>query len=130
MLSTLFRKMAQFFSSSPTKNDIKYDDYVIRDILADNQFGITSVNDLKSLNYFYFFREEFSAIEKLIQSNNIKAIKGFSQNGVQTSKHSYMREYLDVMAFSDQNDKYYIVAVYDSDALEQDPQVIKIYGIK
>ena len=30
--------------------------------------------------------------------------------------------------FTDQNGNQFIVAIYDSDALEQDPQVIEIYS--
>lgn len=103
---------------------MKYDDYIIRSILTNNQFGITIVNNLQSINSLYFVREEFPAIEKLIQSNDIKAIQNLSQNRVQTG------EYLDIMSFTDQNGTFYVIAVYDSDALEQDPQTIKIYRIK
>ncbi len=101
---------------------MKYNDYVIRGILTNNQFGITAVTDLKSINTLYLVREEFKFIEKLIQSNNIEAIQNFSQNGVKTG------EYLDIMSFTDQNGNQFIVAIYDSDALEQDPQVIEIYS--
>lgn len=100
---------------------MKYDDYVINSILATNRFGITTVNNLQSLNFLNFHREEFPAIEKLVQANDTEAIKNLSKSKPKTG------EYLDIMSFSDQNGVLYTVAVYDSDALEQDPQAINTY---
>ncbi|GAB3926242.1 hypothetical protein [Mucilaginibacter myungsuensis] len=100
---------------------MEYDEYVVKSILANDQFGITAVTELDSLKVIYFVKEEYTAIEKLIQANDTEAIKMLSQNG------SIGAEYLDLMLFKDQNAKPYLVTVYDSDALEQDPQVIKIY---
>ena len=37
-------------------------------------------------------------------------------------------EYLDIMMFKDQDNKKYIVTVYDSIELSQDPQIIEIYS--
>ncbi|MBS1520595.1 MAG: hypothetical protein JST50_06335 [Bacteroidetes bacterium] len=101
---------------------MKYDDYVIRVILANNQFGITTVNDLISIKTLYLVQEEFPFIEKLIQSGDIGAIQNLTQNGIKKDN------YLDIMSFTDQNAKKFIVTIYDSDALEQDPQVIEIYS--
>jgi hypothetical protein len=101
-----------------------YNDYVIRGILANNRFGITAVNDLRSLNTLYLVREEFPFIKELIQSGDIEAIRSLSQGGLKKD------EYLDIMSFTDQNTNQFIVTVYDSDALEQDPQIIEIYNLK
>ena len=71
----------------------------------------------------FFIREEYEQIEKLIKSDKIKGIIKINENQPRTG------EYLDVMEFKDQNQKRYIVTVYDSNMLEQDPEVIKIYSL-
>ena len=100
-----------------------YDGYVIRNILANNQFNIEEVNNLESLKSICFFKEEYPIIESFIKEGNIEAIKTFSENKLRSG------EYLDVMLFKDEKQKRYIVTVYDSDMLEQDPQVIEIYPL-
>jgi len=98
-----------------------YNDYIIKSILANNQFEITKVYDLNNLKSIDFVSEQYNEIENLITANNIKAIKDTDEN----PQHD--REYLDILSFKDQNNREYIVTVYDSDLLEQDPQIIEIY---
>jgi len=98
-----------------------FDGYVMRSILANNQFGITEVKNIESLKSISFIKEEYAVIENLIKNGDIEAIKTFSENQPRSG------EYLMVMRFNDQTNKKYIVTVYDSDMLEQDPQVIEIY---
>ncbi len=99
-----------------------YDQYIIQSILANNEFGITTVNELHSLKTVDFVRDEYFKIEKLIKNNDIEAIKGINENDITGYG------FLDVMVFKDQNDLRYIVTVYDDNRLEQDPQIIKIYA--
>lgn len=106
-----------------TNETRKFDSYVINGIIANNQFGIKEVNRLFTLKSIFFKREEYSEIEKLIKAGNIEAIKGMNNS------QSQAEEYLEVMTFKDQNQKDFIVTVYDSNALEQDPQVIDIYKL-
>ena len=100
-----------------------FDEYVIRGILANNQFHIKEVNNLVSLKSIFFIRDEYPIIEKLIKAGEVEAIKTFSENQPRTG------EYVDVMLFGDQKQNNYIVTVYDSDQLEQDPQLIEIYAL-
>lgn len=100
-----------------------FDGYVIKNILTNNQFGISEVNNLKSLNSIFFVKEEYDKIKSLFRFGNIEALKTLPQN------QSGIGEYLAIMIFIDQNEKKYIVTVYDSIALEQDPQVIDIYSL-
>lgn len=102
---------------------INFDSYVINSILINNKFGINEVNGLESLKSIFYVKEEYAAIENLIRSGNMEAIKLFNDNQSQTG------EYLDILVFTDQNQKRYIVTVYDSNALEQDPQIIEIYKL-
>ncbi len=104
-------------------NKIKtFEDYVKDGILTNNEFDITEVTNLESLKSIYFINDEYIAIEQLIRTRNIEAIKASLGNQSNTG------EYLEILKFEDQNKKGYIVTVYDSNALEQDPQVIKVYS--
>lgn len=100
-----------------------FDEYVIRGIIANNQFGITSVIGIESLKSMLFVQEEYSEIKKVILNGNIDLLKNFPETQPRTG------EYLEIMAFKDQNESQYIVTVYDSNVLEQDPQVIEIYPL-
>lgn len=106
-------------NSKPTS----FHEYVIRGIIANNEFHITAVKNLESLKSIFFLREEYAIIEEIIKSKNIKSIKEFSEDQNETD------EYLEIMVFTDQNENKYCVTVYDSKALEQDPQVIEIYKL-
>lgn len=100
-----------------------FDEFVKRGILANNQFNIKEIIDLESIKSIFFVQEEYSEIEKLIFQKDIEAIKSFNENQKRTG------EYMDIMIFKDQAQSEYIVTVYDSNALEQDPQVIEIYRL-
>lgn len=100
-----------------------YNGYIIRSILARNQFNIKEINNLESLKSVCFFKEEYPIIECFIKEANIEAIKTFPTNELRSG------EYLDVILFNDEKQKKYIVTVYDNDMLEQDPQVIEIYSL-
>lgn len=102
---------------------MNYNDYVIRGILATNQFGITEVCDLESLKTIFLVQEDYDTIENLIREGNIELIKSLPENQARTG------QYLDIILFKNQDDKRYIVTIFDSNALEQDPQVIEIYSL-
>jgi hypothetical protein len=71
----------------------------------------------------YFLKNEYSEIVTLIKNGGFKAIKLFAKNT------ALDREYLDIALFRDQRGNKYIVTVYDSDDLLQDPQVIEIFQL-
>lgn len=100
-----------------------FDTYIINSILANNQFGITAVTDIENINTGYFIKEEYGEVEKLIAEKNVHAIKSLRLTDTKAD------EFLTIMIFKDQRLKEYIVTVYDSNALEQDPQVIEIYPL-
>lgn len=107
-----------------TRNEpSSFDEYVIRGILANNPFNIKEVLGLESIKSMFFIREVYFEIKKLILLKDIEGIKAFPKNQEQTG------EFLEVMIFKDQVQGEYIVTVYDSNALEQDPQVIEIYRL-
>lgn len=99
------------------------DEYVVRSILANNPFEIKEVTNIESLLSRYFVREEYSMIEEFVKTGNIASIKTFLREQSNTG------EFLEVILFEDQKHKKYIVTVYDSILLEQDPQIINIYEL-
>lgn len=100
-----------------------FDKYVIKSILANNQFEIKEVYELESLGSGFFAQEKYPNIEKQIKEGNIQEFNQFFKDQVKSS------EFLEIMSFKDQNHNRYIVTVYDSNDLSQDPQVIEIYKL-
>jgi hypothetical protein len=101
------------------KND--FDMYVVNSILANNNFGIKEVLDIKSIKSMYFNQDVYSSVKKLIAEGNIGGIEKLPMSKERDT------EYLDIMLFRDQVGKTYFVTVYDSNDLWQDPQVIEIF---
>ena len=97
-----------------------FDSYIVKSILAKNDFNITGVNELESVKSVVFDFKEYAEAEKLIMAGRIELIQECPIN-------KDFREYLEIMRFTDQNDNQYIVTVYDSDELWQDPEVIKVF---
>lgn len=101
----------------------KYHNYIVRGILANNQFKINNVQELESIHSRYFLKMEYEAIESLIKEKNVDAINKLRESQRKSD------EFLDILTFKDQNQFPYVVTIYDSIALEQDPQVIEIYPL-
>lgn len=100
---------------------MKYNDFVVAGILGDDNLKIKEVKSLISLNSLHYNVEFYSLVESLITQGNIGEVKKLELNLPNNG------EYLEIMTFKDENFNDYIVTVYDSDLLEQDPQVLKIY---
>ncbi|MEO6639060.1 MAG: hypothetical protein ABIN25_12340 [Ginsengibacter sp.] len=100
-----------------------FNGYVIRGILANNQFGIIEVNNIENIHSRFFERDEYDTIEKLIVDADIEAIRSMVPNQNKSD------EYLEVVIFFSQDNKKYIATVYDSLDLWQNPQLIEIYPL-
>src|ERR1044072_8288751 len=100
-----------------------YNAYVIKAILANNELGITEVNNIEDVASRYFIKNEYPEIVKLITNGDLNTLRSLAGNGAES------REFLHVLSFIDQGKNKYIVTVYDSDELWQDPQVIDIFRI-
>lgn len=98
-----------------------FDSYVINGILASNEFGITQVLNLTSIKSLYYSLTTYQQITDLIRAKNRSAIESLEANA------AGINEFLDIMSFTDQDGKKYIVTVYDSLELTQNPQVIDIF---
>lgn len=104
-------------SQTPT-----FESYVMNSIIANNEFGITDVNSLKSIKSMALNREQYPYIKKLILEKNFDVL-----TQLPFGKNEF--EYIEILEFLDQSSCKYIVTVYSNDALENDPQVIDIFAI-
>jgi len=102
---------------------MQYEDYIKRSILANNEFGICSVNSFEHLKSMSFIRAEYPRIANLANAKNVEAIKNLPPDSMKTLK------YLIILKFTDQSGQEYIVTTYDSDELTQDPQVIDVFRL-
>jgi hypothetical protein len=103
-------------------NKKTFNEYVIETILARNDFDIKAVRALEDIRTMMFVSQDYDRIVALIKNGNLEPIKAIPESLIRTS------EYLSVMKFVDQRNRNYIVTVYDSDDLSQDPQVIDIFS--
>jgi len=99
-----------------------FDSYVIKGILANNEFNIKNIQGLESIKTMNLDRTSYPEIGELIKKKDFKAIRELPI-GTRSS------EYLEIMKFSDQKNKEYVVTVYSSDELSQDPQVIDLFQL-
>jgi hypothetical protein len=101
----------------------RYGQHIITIILAQKEYGFTEVNEVQSLKYLRFDYEYYPLANQLIEQGHWEQIHGQEQT------ISEFREYLEIVRFKDQTGKTFIATIYDSDALEQDPQIIDIFSI-
>jgi len=102
------------------------DEYVINGILSNNELGISEVIGLRTIKSMYFEREKYTSIALLIKEKNLGEVIAMPEG----HKDPTFQEYLEIMQFRSQSDVDFIVTVYDSIELWQDPQVIDIFPIK
>jgi hypothetical protein len=94
---------------------------VVNELLAVKDFDIKEVNNFESIQSLLFDSEKYPEIISLIRNNRLDSLKEFEKE-----KKNEFREYLEIIKFSDQDDRTYIATIYDSDELWQDPQIIDL----
>lgn len=99
-----------------------FDNYVVSGILANNEFGIKEVENLESVWSGNFIQERYNEITRLIKDGKIDQVVDLYD----IPKGNFP-EYLEIMKFADQDRNMFVVTVYDSNELMQDPQVIDIF---
>jgi hypothetical protein len=99
----------------------RFDKYVIKIILAQEEYGFTEVNELEYLKSIQFDYDKYPLVKQQIEEGHWEQIEGTQHDT------NELRMYLIVVRFKDQNGKTFIATIYDSDALEQDPQIIDIF---
>lgn len=101
-----------------------FDTCVTRGILANNEFGIREVYSLESVWSGGFEQGRYKEIARLIKDGKIDQV--VDQYDIPKGNFP---EYLEIMKFTDQDRKVFVVTVYDSNELMQDPQVIDIFKL-
>jgi len=95
----------------------KYYDQVVKAILSTNEFGITEVRELTDIKVMELIRKDYPTILEVVKSKDINAIRSLPSPSIRTG------EDISIMQFMDQKERGYLVIIYDSDELWQDPQV-------
>lgn len=80
------------------------------------------VLDLKSERSLLFSSELYNSVSVSIQQGNFDLVKSGEIDGS-------FREYLDILTFVSIDGIKYVVTVYDSDELWQDPTIINIFQL-
>jgi hypothetical protein len=102
-----------------------YNDSVIAGILADDEFGITQVDNLKSLKIILLDQSQYPTIKQFIKNHHWQSIASLN-----SPEADGFKEYLDIVKFTDQRCRRFVATIYDSDELSQDPQIIDIFLIE
>jgi hypothetical protein len=90
-------------------------------VLSKNKLGIAEVRNLKFLKGLNYDEKSYHSIAEAIKQKRIHDIILLPQ--VQTKTF----EDITLFSFYDQNNDLYIVSVYDSDELWQDPVILDIF---
>lgn len=101
-----------------------FNKYVVGSVLADNKFEITDVKDIESIKTLNYDPQLYKKIENLILEGRVDELKLLTRDVEKPF------EFLEIMIFKDQSNNNYVVTVYDSLLLEQDPEVINIFPLK
>ena len=100
-----------------------HNDYVIKDILVNNDFNIQKVINLKDINTFFFQEGIHAEVEKIINEKRFEDLLN------ETISQERCSEYLYIMSFEDEKDRKFLATIYDSDDLWQNPVVVKIFPL-
>lgn len=83
---------------------------------------LVKVLDLKSERSLLFSNELYTTARVSIQQGNFDVESGVEEDGT-------FREYLDILTFSSVDGIKYVVTVYDTDELWQNPAIIDIFQL-
>lgn len=100
-----------------------FEDYIIKAILANKEFNICEIKDLENIKSMVLLRDKYSSVLELVKLGQVDSIKALDSNENKAS------EYLDIYIFKDQENEKYIVTLYDSNELWQDPEVWDIFKL-
>ena len=101
-----------------------WDKAVIKLLVNDKSLKCDSISNIETLHSLLFDSTKYPAIRSLIEKNDIDNLKQFDNHA---SKE--FSEYLDIIKFADQDNKFYLATIYDSMELWQDPVVLDIFPI-
>ena len=99
------------------QGETKYDNLIRCAIYSNKIFKIDDIIGLQELSSTVLLRSDYPKILKLVEAGDIKSLQRLPDNRGKSS------EYLDIYLFKDRAQQQYIVTIYDSDEMWQDPQV-------
>ena len=99
-----------------------WDKIILKLLLNDKNFVFKNITQVDTLFSLLFDSRKYPEIKSLIQKNDLVSLKGFDQHFSET-----FSEYLDVVQFADQDNKFFIATIYDSAELWQDPMILDIF---
>jgi ribosomal silencing factor RsfS len=102
-------------SESPYLKEIK------EFILKNNTLGITELRKIEFLKGLNFSKDVYESVLELIKQKKIKEIIALPNEKQKTF------EDLTIIRFYDQNNRKNIAAIYDTDELWQDPEILEIF---
>ena len=103
------------------ENENKYCLFVTRIILSNKEHKITEVKNLESIGRCFFKQEEYPSILEMIKAQDWKKIDSLGFHD-----QPKFREYLEIYRFQDWDGNIFVATIYDSDALDQDPEIIQL----
>jgi hypothetical protein len=98
-----------------------YNTSIVKDILADKRFTIKEVHNLKEINTFPYDRNIYQIVEKCVSEKNLEPLYG---NLTENKDNS---EFLCIMSFNNEKGELFIITIYDSDELWQDPEIPQFF---
>jgi len=101
-----------------------WDKAVIKMLVNDKGLKCDSICNAETLYSLLFDSTKYPAIRSLIEKNEIDNLKQFDDHA--SKKFS---EYLDIIKFADQDNKFYLATIYDSMEVWQDPIILDIFPI-
>lgn len=84
---------------------------------------LDDVRNIVSIQNLWFSQELYPAIKASIEKLDLTNLPHADR------KDGELREYLDISRFEDASGNKYIVTIYDSDELWQDPEILDIWKI-
>ncbi|HEV7349854.1 hypothetical protein [Telluribacter sp.] len=98
-----------------------YDKAVVEAIMKCKEFSGTEVHNLRRLKSLFYKEDEYQKVIQQVKDKKLEELNELDIHG------EGFREYLDIMKFQDQSGTAFIVTIYDSDEMWQDPQVLDVF---
>ena len=101
-----------------------WDKAVIKMLVNEKGLKCDSISNTETLYSLLFDSTKYPAIRSLVEKNETDNLKQFDNHA---SKE--FSEYLDIIKFADQDNRFYLATIYDSMEVWQDPIVLDIFPI-
>jgi hypothetical protein len=99
----------------------EYEDYIIASFIIIKSLDVNNILEIEHYTTRFFNQSEYLEIEKFIKENELEKVKLMPANNENST------QFLEIFIIWTIDKKKYIVTVYDSLELTQDPQIIEIF---